>query len=94
MDYGLHPLQVVAHDRLVEEVDSVFGEALAYEGRVAVDDLAEQQFRSDGDDLSVHVAAGSVLVQPRHHGGLVEPTKGRPRADGGQQSEKSDGHGG
>jgi hypothetical protein len=37
------------------EIDPVVGESLADPRRVCVNDLAQEQFGSDGDDFGVHV---------------------------------------
>ena len=52
-DDVLHASGVVAHDGLEEEVDPQVGQALGHPRGVGIDDLAQQQFRPNGDDFSV-----------------------------------------
>jgi hypothetical protein len=53
--------QVVAHGLGVGAVDAGDGEGLAEPRRVGVDDLPEQQLRTDGDDLTTHLPTPGSL---------------------------------
>ena len=64
-----HSTEVVAHLDLVGGLDTGQSELLADEGRVGIDDLAEQQFRADGDDFTPHGSPSFESGPPRRSTG-------------------------
>jgi len=52
--HGFDATEVVADLHLHQRVDAVARKVLADPGAVGVDDLAEQQLRSDSDDVTTH----------------------------------------
>ena len=53
-DHVAQARRVVAHDRLVKYVDAQFAQALRDDLRIRVDNVAQQDFRADGDEFCVH----------------------------------------
>ena len=62
LDGKSHSVQVVTHGYLEVRVKSFVVQAGPKECHVGVDDLADQQFRADGDDFDDHSMTGLVMV--------------------------------